>query len=144
MKKMILISIGLLPLIAGCLLNYLMVGVFTDTALPLLLIGIVFLAAWGFLGRWSRTMAMNRRETMLLAHSIPIAVWLLICVQVLAMGHFWENPIGFATQIYYLPLMNLAARLIIVPITVSMAQLSAIALLLMWAAFYLGCRGRKR
>lgn len=57
MKKMILISMGFIPLILGVLLNYLMLRVFTDTVPPLLLIGILFLAVWGVLGRWSREKA---------------------------------------------------------------------------------------
>ncbi|HBQ85445.1 MAG TPA: hypothetical protein DD811_03055, partial [Syntrophomonas sp.] len=61
MKKIILILEGIIPFFIGYSMSYLMMGPFYNTVLPYKLIGIAFLIAWFFVGRYSYKFVSNKK-----------------------------------------------------------------------------------
>lgn len=136
MKKMTLLLVGIIPFFIGYGMNYLMLGPFANMVLPYKLIGIAFLIAWFFVGRYSYKFVSSKKAATILGNSIAFIVLLLIIYQECILGQYWTTQVGLATQLYYLPLLGLA--LIFTRMFHTMPSLYIVAFLMMCIVFYLG------
>ena len=144
MKKMSLLFVGIIPFFVGCGVNYLILGPFVNVVLPYKLIGIAFLIAWFFAGRYSYKLVETKKTATILGNAIAFIVLLLIICQECVLGQYWPAPVGTATQFYYLPLLGLAsmftsmfARMFHTMVPTYIAATTAF--LMMCIVFYLGC-----
>jgi hypothetical protein len=141
MKKMTLLSVGIIPFFIGYGMNYLMLDPFFYMVLPYELIGIAFLIVWFFVGRYSYKLVGTRKAATILGNSIAFIVLLLIIYQEYIHGQYWMNQVGLATQFYYLPLISLA--FIFTRMFHTMPPSYIAAFLMMCIVFYLGCHTSK-
>lgn len=141
MKKSILILVGIAPFFMGYGMNYLMMGPFYNTVLPYKLIGIAFLIAWFFVGRYSYIFVSDKKLATLLGNSVALIVLVLILYQEVVLRQYWLNQIGMATQLYYLALINVASVFTRMFHTMSATYITAF--LMMCMVFYLGCHTNK-
>jgi len=105
MKRIIFLTIGSLPLPLGILLSYLALA---DQLLPIVLIGIGVLAFWFLVGLVSANFFRTREGAMLFLNLPALIMLILVLVQSLALQAFWLNPIGLATQYFYLPFLGIS------------------------------------
>ena len=107
-RTWLLLLVGLMPLLAGVAL---------DAATPRfsqsysVLLSAALLGLWGYL-----SYKVRRPQDTALTHAIMMqvpafAVLLLVIYQVYVQGEFWPNAVGMMTQLYYLPVMALVARI---------------------------------
>ncbi|MPM24967.1 hypothetical protein SDC9_71456 [bioreactor metagenome] len=142
MKKILLLFMGLLPFFLGLSMNALLMRNM-NLVLPYPLLGIAWLLLWGLLGCFTAGCAGSVKESSFLAHIIPLVVLLLLLYQELILGQYWFNLGGLATQLYYLPLLNIAFTLTAWAHRVWPAYIASFAL--MYAVFYWGgCIGKRR
>ena len=111
MKKLLLLLLGLLPLAFGYGLNALMLGACYDVALPYGWIGVGMLAVWFLFGMLSRPLGDSAFQAVLVAHVPALIALALLLYQEWFLGRCWLNVFGMATQMFYLPLVNLAAKI---------------------------------
>ena len=142
MKKAILPVVGLLPFLAGGLLNRVMLSVSFSRNLPLFLIGLAVLVLWGLASAALRGVTGSAWQTVTLLHIPAAVVLVLLGIQELVLGAYWMNPVGVWTQCFYLPLMNLGFSLTFWSHTLFPAYCAAF--LLMVAVSILGCRPPKK
>lgn len=149
MKKMSLLFVGIIPFFVGCGMNYLILGPFVNVVLPYKSIGIAFLIAWFFAGRYSYKLVETKKTATILGNAIAFIVLLLIICQECVLGQYWPAPVGTATQFYYLPLLGLAsmftsmfARMFHTMVPTYIAATTAF--LMMCIVFYLGCHTSKQ
>ncbi|MGX8795731.1 hypothetical protein ACR6HW_06525 [Fusibacter sp. JL298sf-3] len=134
MKKAILLLIGSIPFFLGSFINVLATDIFYEHVLPYKGIGIAFLIAWFFVGRFSNKLVENKKSAFLIGNAMAFAVLLLLLYQVVILGHYWSNVVGVATQFYYLPLVGLMALFA----RISTALVYGVSFLAMCAVFYCG------
>jgi len=109
--------------------------------LPYTLIGIAFLIAWFFVGKYSYRFVINKKAAAILGNMVALIVLLLILYQEVILGQYWSNQLGIATQFYYLPLISIAS--IFTGIFHTMTPTYIVAFLMMCISFYFGCRSNK-
>ena len=103
-----LLALGLLPFAAGYLLD---AAIFV-LPVPLILVGIVALLLWGALGvRLGRRGGHPLGNTLLL-HLPALVVLLLLLYQELVRQAYWESMLGYATQMFYLPVLAIGTRMV--------------------------------
>ena len=141
MKKMSLLFVGIIPFFVGCGMNYLILGPFANVVLPYKLIGIAFLIAWFFAGRYSYKLVETQKAATILGNTIAFIVLLLLICQECVLGQYWPAPVGTATQFYYLPLIGLASMF--TRMFHRMVPTYIAAFLMMCIVFYLGCHTSK-
>ena len=141
MKKWILFLVGFIPFPMGYALNHLATTTYYDVALPYGEIGLISLAAWFLLGILMRNFANTEKQATIIANFPAFVVLILILFQERILGHYWFNQIGRATQLYYLPLINVAGKFTLISHRVFVIYITAFAL--MCVAFYLGAYTRK-
>ena len=102
-----LLAAGLLPLPVGYGLNFLLLHL--PLPVPLWLMGAVLLGLWGLLAY--RLAEPGRRSFPQAVALCAFGFWMLALVlwQELALGAYWQGPLGFASQIYFLPALSIAA-----------------------------------
>ena len=105
MKRIIFLIIGSLPMPLGFLLAYLTLA---DQLLPLVLIGLGILAFWFLVGLLSANFFRTREGAMLFLNLPALLILILVIVQSLILQAFWLNPIGIATQYFYLPFLGIS------------------------------------
>ena len=141
-KKMTLILLGFIPLVLGFIMNSWILEN-PDSVLPFKLIGFAFLAFWVIVGFFGFKFEKTLVKSTLIAHIPALLALLLIMYQEIILGQFWSNLLGMATQFYYLPLVNISASVVgvfsfLLSGMKGLGSASLIALLLMFAAYYLG------
>lgn len=141
MKRILLLFMGLLPFFLALSMNALLLRTM-NLVLPYPWLGGAWLLLWGLLGCFTAGCAGSVKEASFLAHMIPLVVLLLLLYQELILGQYWFNFWGLATQLYYLPLLNIAFTLTAWAHRVWPAYIASFAL--MYVAFYLGGCIRKR
>ena len=140
MKKALLILIGLIPFVLGFLMNaWLMQN--QDSVLPFKLIGILFLVCWGLIGFITYNFEKTPLKSTVILHIPAFLVLLLIMFQNIILAQSLSNFLGWATQFYYLPLLNLSTTIeMLLPFNlINVWMTCLIAFLLMIASYYLGC-----
>ena len=131
---------GLLPLGAGYALHTLMLAL-PSTAMPYRVIALVCLLLWALAGYWlCGSLPVGQMSAV--SHGPAFLVLALLFFQELILGHYWSNIWGLLTQLYYLPVLELAAGITIWSQRLWPVYLTAF--LLMYAAFYAGGCWRQR
>jgi len=137
-----LFLLGLIPFVLGFLMNsWLMQN--PDSILPFQLIGLIFLAFWVTIGFISYKFETSLLESAVIAHLPALLMLLFIMYQEIILGQFWSNLFGIATQLYYLPLINISSSVVgiflsLTPWAINIWSASIIAFLLMLASYYVG------
>jgi len=137
-----LFFLGLIPFMLGFLMNsWLMQN--PDSILPFQLIGLIFLAFWVTIGFISYKFETSLLESAVIAHLPALLMLLFIMYQEIILGQFWSNLFGIATQLYYLPLINISSSVVgiflsLTPWAINIWSASIIAFLLMLASYYVG------
>ena len=113
-KRIAAIAAGFLPLVFGILMNGAILSeAFSTKPFPFFAAGLGTLALWFLLGflaakwRFGKTAA----QVMLLLSLPGAAMLLLVGIQELLLGQYWQNAAGAAGQIFFLPVINLGASL---------------------------------
>lgn len=107
-RSWLLLLLGFTPFMAGGVLD---AAMRTGLQANSVLISAVLLGMWGYLSYRMRSpegTALTNAITMQLP---AFAVLLLVMYQVYMRGEFWPNAFGILTQLYYLPVSSLAARI---------------------------------
>ena len=99
----LLITIGLLPLGVGYLLNWHMM-LHQDTFPPLFIIGAVFLVVWFILAWNMNKKVLDIKTVMIFQNSGALLSIILLGIQALC-GGFWENIVGILSQMFYMPML---------------------------------------
>lgn len=96
-------ALGFLPLMTGYLLNFLIL----NTVAPILLLNVLFLLLWTYLCYRFAEPGRNALLQSLCICAVGFVMLALVLFQEIGMGEYWPNAIGFASQIYFLPLITL-------------------------------------
>jgi len=142
MKKLLLLLIGLIPFAIGYGLNALMLGAWYNGTLPYGWIGAGMLAVWFVLGLLARPLSGTAFKSAVIAHIPALIVLALLLYQEWVLGQYWLNVFGLVTQLFFLPLVNLTAKIAFFANT--MPPVYIMAFLLLFAVFWLGGRLRTR
>lgn len=108
MKTIKLIGVGIIPLILGFLLNWLILT-FPIIGSVYIFLGLLFLALWEYC---SFKLADAQKNSILQAFIIcafGLLMLILVLYQELIAGAYWSNVIGLGTQMFFLPWLSLAA-----------------------------------
>jgi len=132
--------LGALPFALGGILNWYLMNRM-DAVLPYGAIGICFLLIWGGLGFLLNGKGQTKK-TVLFLNLVALLDLLLLGVQELILGKYWGNAIGTWSQLFYLPLVNLGARL--TSWSHSMFAVYGVSFVLMVAVSLAGCKLRKK
>ena len=108
MKKFLLFLIGLIPFVLGFAMNSWLMNN-PNSILPFRLIGILFLVFWVWVGFITCKYAKTSYHSAVIIHLPAIFVLLLVMYQDMVLEEYWSNLLGLATQVYYLPLINLSS-----------------------------------
>lgn len=109
-KTVRLICAGILPLILGFLLNWVLL-VLPIPGFILIVQSFLLLFAWGYLAFKLSNSARNSIIQALLMCSFGFFMLILVLYQELVMKAYWGNIIGFGTQMFFLPWVTLASLL---------------------------------
>lgn len=139
MKKTNILLLGLMPIIVGYLINYLIMN-FNAYGLPLDIISIIFLLVWFYFGYVTGKAIKSKMQGMLLANGVGILCGLLIAGQMLALGRFAKGYLGLLPQMYFLPTVSIASILDVFHLIHNFAYIYYFALIIMMTVFYLGLR----
>lgn len=102
-----LLTAGVLPLLVGYLLNFLLLRL--PFPLPLMLSGLVLLGLWGVLAYRLSDPGRRCFPQGLALCAFGLGMLALVLWQELALGEYWLNPVGFASQMYFLPALSAAS-----------------------------------
>lgn len=98
--------IGLFPLIAGSIMNY-MVTMLPIAGNMFTIISMLFLAGWFAIGYSVGKMKIPLQLKLWSGLGIGILNYLLICHQMLFLGKWYGNIFGLLTQFYIMPSLRL-------------------------------------
>ena len=137
MKKIFLLLLGLIPFGLGFLLDSLMTH-FSDVLFPYAAIGVCFLIFWGAIGFFMYRLGEPLKVSLIFAQLPAFLTLLLNLFQEIVLVRYWGNLLGAATQLYFLPVLNISFSLTFWADRVWPAYIAAF--LLMCAVYYLGFR----
>ncbi len=144
MKRITLVIIGLAPLPIGLIFNYLLMT-YNFNATLYWVVGILFYLFWGILGFMYTKFTKSRTEAILLIHIPAFIDLLLVIYQEAIFGRYWMNIFGTLTQLFYLPMISLASRLLnflSFITTIRVFMINIIAFFLLVIVFYTGSKLR--
>ena len=101
--------VGIAPLAAGYLLNFIWTLADTISGIAILLMGVVFLALWGYAAYKLSSKEEKILPQVLSMCAIPALMLLLVLYQEIVREAYWGNIIGSLTQLYFLPWLTLAS-----------------------------------
>ena len=107
MKRVLLILIGLIPLILGYLLNYLMF----ISMIPLFIIYFAVWIIWFIAGLISIKLVDRKTESILLLNTPAFLFLLLVLYQEIILSQYWPNLIGVIPQLFYTPFIYIGFRI---------------------------------
>lgn len=148
-KPIRLIAAGIVPLILGFLLHWMILAL-PNTAVVTLPLSVVLLAAWGFAAFKLSDPAGSAALQAFLMCALGLVILLLLLYQELVVGAYWGGWIGLGTQLFFLPWLPLPAAA--ASFLASMIGPSAMPMwadyLAVWiclfAAGCIGCSARRR
>ena len=105
-----LLGAGVLPLAVGFAFNYLILYLPLPGFL-LLPIELALLVLWGYLAFRLSVREKNPIGQAFLMCAFGLLILALVLYQELVLGQYWGNLVGFGTQMYFLPLLTLAATI---------------------------------
>ncbi|MCM1217183.1 MAG: hypothetical protein NC081_05400 [Roseburia sp.] len=134
-----LLGVGALPLALGALLNFIM----PFLSIPGYVLAILLLAAWGFMAFKLTNPAHNSGLQALSLCTFGLFVLLLALYQEFTIGGYWQNWIGAATQIFFLPWLPLGYSIAtsIFPLTgpIKLWPIYTAAWVILFIASWIGC-----
>lgn len=137
----LLTALGLIPFALGSFMNRLMMA-YANVLPPFTLFAVITLLLWAAIAFLAKPFIRSTRKVMICLNLLGLIDLMLLGIQELLLGAYWNNFAGVMTQFYYLPLINLGFRLTAWSHTVFSAYCAAF--LLMVGASYLGCLLRKK
>ena len=102
-----LLAAGVLPRFVGYLVNFLLLRL--SFPAPPGLLGVARLGLWGY---WAYRLSDPGRGALrqgLALCAFGLGMLALVLWQELALGEYWRNPLGFASQMYFLPVLSVSA-----------------------------------
>ena len=137
----ILFVLGALPLAVGYIQNwYMMTNM--DSPVPYKLIAFSFLFIWGFISFLLNKNGKKTKQIVIFLNLIAALDLVLILIQELALHSYLNNHIGILTQMFYLPVLNLAFSLTSWLHQVFPAYIAGF--LLMVGVSFIGCKLREK
>lgn len=143
MKRLLLLPIGLIPLLAGFGMNYLIMEMNLFGAL-LTLISLAFTLSWFFVGF---TVAGNKMDTpSVIGFSLAFGIlnYIFIVFQLLILDRWTGNIWGLASQLYTLPTISLVRLVDVFNVIHSSFGFSTCAMFILFAIFFAGVTFRRR
>jgi len=141
--RITLILISLLPLPVGFFANHLFMTVwwYIYPAGWHWFTGLFFILLWFACGLIFTRWIESRRDLLICINIVPGLILVMTIIQELIINRFWSNWIGVSTQMYYLPIMHIPARLLLIfPITVRVSSICFVAFCILFLASFLGRR----
>jgi hypothetical protein len=138
--KVQMLIFAISPLVIGYLINGLVMNLGLY-GISMLLISIAFAAYWIYGGYQICRMTKSRVEANLWGNGIVAIDLCFITYQILLLGRFLPNQMGFASQMFFLPMIRITALIrsvfFFLP-TTSMLDIFVISFILMCVLFNLG------
>lgn len=106
----LLILLSLLPFAFGWIANWLIMS-HSGTTPPFMLISIVFLLIWAAIAFFAKPHIKSTAKIVISMNAVAFLVLVLNGIQQLLLHSYWLNFVGKWTQVFYLPLVFLGARL---------------------------------
>ena len=106
MKRILLLPIGLIPLVAGYGINYLMMYL-NIYGMTITLISFVFLVIWFFIGYYVGNIKASHTSVIGFSLAFGILNYIYIVYQLLIMESWSGNVFGMMSQFYILPSLGL-------------------------------------
>lgn len=107
MKKIYLIALGIIPLIIGLLYNTIIMNMYVNQ----LLLNVIAVLVWGILGILVAKKTKSLAKSTVMVHLIPTLFLIFILFQLLIVGSFYMNTIGFVSQMPFLMFTGLSGIL---------------------------------
>ena len=151
-KTMQLLGMGIVPLITGFILMAWLIPALPAAGLRLLpVLSVLLLLAWGFAAYKLFDPSGNIPGQALLLCAFGLLMLLLTLIQELAVGHYWDGPLGLLPQAFFLPWHALASAAVSLlsaavtgPLSISAWGCAAVILLALFAAGCAGFLARRR
>lgn len=138
-KNVLTIITGAIPFVVGSILNRALIEQ-SDSVLPLILIGLLFLSFWGIVAFVFQNSMKNAKRVVVSLNAIATIDLLLLGIQELVIHAYWGNVIGGWSQLFYLPVIKIGFLLTNWSHTVFSAYV--VSFVLMIVVSVLGCRIR--
>lgn len=136
----VLVLLSLLPFAFGWIVHWFSM-IHPTTTPPFMLIGIVFLLIWAAIAFFAKPHIKSTAKIVISMNAVAFLVLVLNGIQQLLLHSYWLNFVGKWTQLFYLPLVFLGARLTIwCP---SMFSVACASFLLMVVSTFIGSKIRK-
>lgn len=140
MKRVIVLLFGCVPFLIGGLLHWGITTVLPNVGFPYLVFGILFLALWSLAAYALCKNVKKPLETLILFNLPAFIVLVLIIVQEVILGSYWSNFIGMMVQVFYLPVINIVSRLVVLVLRkITMTPIYSISFVMMAGVASLGC-----
>ena len=110
MKKILPALLAISPFAIGYCFDFAL-RQFNWSGTVTLLISILFLIYWFFAGSFSAKILKSKREALCIGNSFAAISLILIVFQAIVLKRYLLNVVGFAPQMFYLPLIPLSAGL---------------------------------
>ncbi len=140
-KLSVLFAVGVLPLVVGVLLHFLVTFIPITGSLRILF-DLTLLVLWGYLAYKFASSDVNFVLQAVVLSLFGLVVLALLLYQELVLGYYWPNIIGIGTQAFFLPWLSLSSA-IVVPFfgsaTITFVPIYAVAWCVMFASCCIGC-----
>ena len=138
--KFLLVALGLLPAVAGRLMNWYFMR--AGSAQYFMPISAAFLIFWGLLAFAVSPLAKHAKEAALLLNAAATIDLLLLGIQEIILGSYWPNWFGAWTQLFLLPPLPVGSALAFWSRRMFPSYLASVAFMLLMS--WLGAKGRRR
>lgn len=106
----VLVLLSLLPFAFGWVANWLIMS-HSGTTPPFMLISIVFLLIWAAIAFFAKPHIKSTAKIVISMNAVAFLVLVLNGIQQLLLHRYWMNLVGKLSQLFYLPLTYIGARL---------------------------------
>lgn len=141
-SKQKLMIIGISPMIIGYIVNIIVINL-KIYGMGYLFIGILFLLYWYFMGYKSCKYSKNSKEALIFANLFGFLNLLFVFFQVIVSNSFYGNLWGFLPQMYFLPMVNIVARIDFLNILNNVPKIFTGGYIIMVIVFYFGLKKGK-
>ena len=106
----VLVLLSLLPFAFGWVANWLIMS-HSGTTPPFMLISIVFLLIWAAIAFFAKPHIKSTAKIVISMNAVAFLVLVLNGILQLLLHRYWMNLVGKLSQLFYLPLTYIGARL---------------------------------
>lgn len=107
----LLVILSLLPFAFGCVTNWLIMTHPEATLPSFMLVGTVFLLIWVAIAFFAKPYIKSTAKIVISTNTVAFLVLVLNGIQQLLLHRYWMNLVGKLSQLFYLPLTYIGARL---------------------------------